>query len=113
MKRFYNNDENQNDDEFNYEEGDGQEADFEPMDPELYLESIQMDLVELDMNQKILRESIEIAKSDLLWWFRTPEEKANAIDTVYRRLSTILDGGIIEKMSAPPSQGNIQEEEEE
>lgn len=104
MKRFFNNGKGNNDG-FNYGGDDDDDDDLdddggEDGDEEFthadYLHSIQMDLTELDINQKLLQEAILIAKADILWWFRTPEEKTHAIDTVYRKLSDIIDGGLID-----------------
>lgn len=115
MERFYNSDENQDEDKDPYYEPDEAEEESEVvgyMDQKGILDVMHMDLAQSELNQNLLNQAIEIAKSNWFWNFKNNSKKMSDIENIYQKLFNMLGYGISEVVNNDNEEENEEEEGE-
>lgn len=101
MKRFFDNDPDNNpeqfrfdDDYFNHEFDGEYDEDSESIayiDTNGLIDMLQLDIAQAELDQKLLQKAIEVASSSLFWKWKSVEKKSQAIDHAYAELAKIMD----------------------
>ena len=123
MKRFYNNeDDDDKESLFDSDSDLDDNEDFDDddligvIDQQGILDVMQMDLAQTQLNQDLLNKAIKIAENSWFWKFKPNLKKIDKIEEIYRRLINIIEetsnSPVIKDVSKTESESENENESE-